>query len=60
MIKTLVKDDNEQFMRWDLANDSGLPIASGLYIAYIEMPDIGETKILKLAIIQEQQILDRF
>ncbi len=29
-------------------------------IAYIELPELGETKILKLAIIQEQQILDRF
>ncbi len=60
MIRTIEKDSEDQFQRWDLANDSGLPVASGLYIAYIEMPEIGETKILKLAIIQEQQILDRF
>jgi hypothetical protein len=31
-----------------------------LYIAHIEFPELGETKILKVAIIQEQQILDRF
>jgi len=31
-----------------------------LYIVYIELPDLGTTKILKAAIIQEQQILDRF
>jgi hypothetical protein len=61
LIKTLVKDNaSSQFERWDLANESGLPVASGLYIAYIELPDLGETKILKVAIIQEQQILDRF
>jgi hypothetical protein len=60
MIKTIEKDSEDQFQRWDLANDAGLPIASGLYIAYIEMPELGENKILKLAIIQEQQILDRF
>jgi hypothetical protein len=59
-VKTIEKDDNSQFQRWDLANTSGLPVASGLYIAYIDMPGIGETKILKVAIIQEQQILDRF
>jgi len=59
-VRTIEKDDLTQFQRWDLANDSGLPVASGLYIAYIEMPELGETKILKLAIIQEQQILDRF
>ncbi|MEO8398512.1 MAG: T9SS type A sorting domain-containing protein [Ignavibacteriaceae bacterium] len=60
LVKTIDKDDTGQFMRWDLANETGLPVASGLYLAYIEMPDIGTTKILKLAIIQEQQILDRF
>jgi hypothetical protein len=60
MVKTIEKNSTSQFERWDLANDTGLPVASGLYIAYIDMPDIGKTKILKLAIIQEQQILDRF
>jgi hypothetical protein len=61
LVKTIEKDDAAtQFQRWDLSNETGLPVASGLYIAYIEMPEIGETKILKVAIIQEQQILDRF
>lgn len=59
-VKTIEKDNNDQFQRWNLANDSGFPVASGLYIAYIDMPDLGEEVILKLAIIQEQQILDRF
>jgi hypothetical protein len=61
LVRTIEKDDaTTQFQRWDLANESGLPVASGLYIAYIDLPDLGTTKILKLAIIQEQQILDRF
>ena len=63
LVKTLEENDGSrsgQFQRWDLANQSGLPVASGLYIAYIDMPELGITKILKLAIIQEQQILDRF
>jgi len=59
-VKTIEKNTSTQFERWDLANDSGLPVASGLYIAYIDMPDIGKSKVLKMAIIQEQQILDRF
>ncbi len=59
LVRTIdhIADQNE---RWDLANQSGLPVASGLYIAYIDMPDLGVTKTLKIAIIQEQQILDRF
>ncbi len=60
LVKEIDKNSTTQFERWDLANNSGLPVASGLYIAYIDMPDIGKTKVLKIAIIQEQQILDRF
>ena len=60
MVRTIVKSGGDQFQRWDLQNENGLPVASGLYIAYIDMPDLGTTKILKFAIIQEQQILDRF
>jgi hypothetical protein len=59
-VRTLNKEDIDQFLRWDLANSAGLPVASGLYLAYIDLPDLGETKILKIAVIQEQQILDRF
>ena len=45
------KDSPDQFQRWYLINDSGFQIASGLYIAYIDLPDLGMTKILKLAVI---------
>jgi len=52
---------DSQFERWDLANESGFPVGSGLYIVHIQMPELGGAiKILKLAVIQEQQILDRF
>jgi hypothetical protein len=60
MVRRIDKESSSQFERWDLANSSGLPVGSGLYIAHIEMPDQGATKILKLAIVQEQQILDRY
>jgi len=60
LVKTVQKNDVTQFARWDLQNESRLPVASGIYIVYIDMPEIGETKILKVAIIQETQILDRF
>ncbi len=60
MVRTINHSNSSQFDYWDLANESGLPVASGLYIVYIDMPDLGTTKILKLAIIQEQQFLERF
>jgi len=60
LVRTLTKDATGQFLRWDLSTDSGLPVPSGIYVAYIDMPDQGVVKKLKVAIIQEQQFLDRF
>ena len=61
MVRRIQKSSTSQFERWDLNNDSGLPVGSGLYIVHITMPGLGgATKILKVAIVQEQQILDRF
>jgi hypothetical protein len=63
MVRMLEKEGPSQFLRWDLLNHANLPVASGIYIAYIEMtlPSGGEaTQILKLAIIQEQEVLDVF
>jgi hypothetical protein len=57
-IRTLVKNATSQYLDWNLQNGDGLPVASGMYIAYIDMPGIG-TKILKLAVIQETQYIDR-
>ena len=59
-VRIIDKVGGSQFQRWDLSNESGLPVASGIYIAFIDMPDLGTTKILKIAVIQEEQILDRF
>ena len=59
LVKT-IDHNGTQFERWDLNNQDGYPVGSGLYIAYIDMPSLGTTKILKIAIIQEQQVLDRY
>lgn len=62
LVRKLEKDDNSPFMRWDLLNHDALPVASGMYIAHVEMVlpanDKKVTKVLKLAIIQEQEVLD--
>ncbi len=65
LVRTLEKnDDPVQFMQWNLQNQIGLPVASGMYIAYVEgvLSATGEkvSKVLKLAVIQEQEILDIF
>lgn len=48
---------NSSFEKWDLKNDAGIYIASGIYIAHIEIPGVGE-KILKLVIVQPDEGLN--
>ncbi len=61
-VRILRKDDQSQFLQWDLTNDNSFPVASGIYLAHVEavLPADGSvvSKLLKIAIIQEQEILD--
>ena len=41
-----------------MLNQSNLPVSAGMYVAYVDMPELGKTKVLKLAIIPEAQIID--
>ena len=56
LVRTLRKNDPFQFLEWDLTNEDRWAVASGMYICYVEMPDIGATKVLKLAVIQPQNL----
>jgi hypothetical protein len=64
LVRTIDKNDASQFARWDLTNASTFPVASGMYIAHVEMklPADGSTatKVLKFAVIQEQEILNSY
>ncbi len=55
LIRVLKKEDAGQTIRWNLATDNNLFIPSGIYVAHIELPDLGKVKTLKIAIILEQQ-----
>lgn len=58
LVKTITHESTKgQFDSWDLQNDNNYPVASGIYIVHVDMPELGTTKILKLAVIQEQQML---
>jgi len=59
LVRVLRKNDQSTFFKWDLANESNYPVASGMYIVYIEVPDVG-TKVVKIAVIQEQELLDLY
>lgn len=68
LVRTISKQESgqssSQFTTWDLTNEQGLPVASGLYIAHMELADaLGRnlgTKTLKLMIVLEQQFLDSY
>ena len=64
LVRKLTEDDKDsvgdQFLRWDLQNHNDLPVASGLYIAHIDLPDLNKSKVLKFVVVQEQQFLEYF
>ena len=45
--------------KWDLNNARNIPVASGMYIAHIEVEG-GASKVLKLAIFMPEERLDLF
>jgi hypothetical protein len=65
LLRTLTEVDkwggpNSPFLEWDLQNDAGLRVASGMYLAIVSAPDLGEEKVLKLAVIMPQKQIQRY
>ncbi|MBT5428263.1 MAG: T9SS C-terminal target domain-containing protein, partial [Bacteroidetes bacterium] len=46
LVRRFTKDAHQTWLKWDIKNTYGIPIASGVYIFHIEAPGIGE-KVLK-------------
>lgn len=59
LLRVLEKDDPYPFLNWDLKNKEGLRAASGVYLAVVSSPGLGE-KVLKFSIIQPQKQIKRF
>ncbi len=63
LLRTLTQDDKSvptsPFLRWDLQNESGLRVASGLYLAIVSSPKFGE-KVLKFSIIMPEKQIQKF
>ncbi len=53
-VRRIEKNDDNPWLDWNLKNNAGEQVSSGVYIAHLEMPNIGE-KVMKLAIIQENR-----
>lgn len=61
LLRTLNKEagSTSPFLNWNLQNEAGLRVASGLYLAIVQSPTYGE-KVLKFSIIMPQKQLPRF
>lgn len=63
LLRTLTTDDKDSptspFLRWNLQNETGLRVASGLYIAIVSSPKYGE-KILKFSIVMPQKQIPKY
>jgi hypothetical protein len=59
LVRKFKKDDPKTSLDWDLKNQNGIPLASGLYIIHVDVPDVGE-KILKFFGVMRQVDLDSF
>lgn len=57
LIRTLNKDDQSSTMQYDLKNFDNVPISSGMYIALVEAPGIGN-RVLKFAVMTAQERID--
>ena len=59
LIRTYKKADPLTYLDWDLKNNRNVPIAGGLYIIHVDVPDIGE-KVLKWFGVMRPTDLDNF
>ncbi|MFW5658483.1 MAG: T9SS type A sorting domain-containing protein [Bacteroidota bacterium] len=53
LVRTFRKQSDSPDQEWDLKNDSGVPIASGMYIIHVDAGDYGEKVLKFLAIMPE-------
>ncbi|TAE54751.1 MAG: T9SS C-terminal target domain-containing protein [Bacteroidetes bacterium] len=63
LVRQFTKDSDEPEQQWDLKNESGVPVASGVYIIHVDA-NIGEQKlgekVIKLFAVMRQIDLDNF
>ena len=58
LVRLLEHNDTGSTTTWDLNNEFGLPVASGMYFAHVDAKNT--EKVLKLAIIQPEMRIDTY
>ncbi|MGQ9864432.1 MAG: hypothetical protein ACUVRD_08150 [Bacteroidia bacterium] len=59
LVRTYRKDSDAPDQEWDLKNEQGVPIASGIYIIHVDAGELGQ-KVLKFYGIMPQTDLNNF
>ncbi len=59
LIRQFEKNGSDVTLEWDLNNENGFPIASGMYLIHVEVPGVGD-KVIKFGVIKSRKQLDLF
>ena len=60
LIRTLRKESpGVASFPWDLNTEEGLPVASGMYLIHVDVPDVGE-RVLKFGVVTKEKKLNTF
>ncbi|MEM6261637.1 MAG: T9SS type A sorting domain-containing protein [Bacteroidota bacterium] len=59
VVRSYRKDSSDPDQDWDMRNQSGIPVGSGVYIIHVDAGDLGET-VVKLFAVMRQVDLDSF
>ena len=60
LIRTLEKTDaSSSILQWDITNENRLPVASGIYVYHVEVPNVGST-VGKLIVFMEKERLQNY
>ena len=60
MVANFQKTTTSQYQRWNMRNSNDFPLASGVYVIHIDMPGLGTSKVLKFAMVTEEEFSKRF
>ena len=60
MVANFQKSTTTQYQRWNMRNSNDFPLASGVYVIHIDMPGLGTSKVLKFAMVTEEEFSKRF
>lgn len=59
LVRTLQKSGPDATLQWDLSNDGGLRLASGMYLIHVDVPNLGE-KVIKFGVVRKKVQLVNF